>query len=74
MKETSKAVKASDARRGVVSTSFKLTQEQKAEIKAWAEELGVSQAEAIVEAVRSARGQGKMTKAQLLAEIERRLK
>jgi ribosome-binding protein aMBF1 (putative translation factor) len=74
MKETSKAVKASDARRGVVSTSFKMTPEQKAIIKSWADEVGMSQVDAIIDAINSARAQGGMSKAKLLAEIERRLK
>lgn len=74
MKETSKAVRTSRAKTGVTSTSFAFTPAEKAEIDAWADELGVSRKEAILEAVRAARRQGKMTNKQLLAEIERRLK
>lgn len=74
MKETSKAVKASDARRGLSSTSFKFTVEQKGEIKALADELGVSQADALMEAVRSFRSQKKLSNEALLAEIKKRLK
>lgn len=59
---------------GLVPTSFAFTPAEKAEIDEWADELGVSRKEAILEAVRAARRQGKMTNKQLLAEIERRLK
>lgn len=74
MKETSKAVRASRERAGVKSTSFSFTEAEKAEIDAWAAELGVSRKEALIEAVRSARKQGKLSNKALLAEIERRLK
>lgn len=74
MKETSKAVKASDERRGLSSTSFKFTAAEREEIRDWAAEVGMSQAAAILDAIRTAKKQGKLSKAQLLAEIERRLK
>lgn len=74
MKKTSEAVKRSREKAGIKPTSIGLTDDEKAEIDALASELGASRKDAILEAVRSYRGQGRMTKAALLAEIERRLK
>lgn len=74
MKKTSEAVKKSRAKAGVKPTSIGLTDAEKAEIDALAEALNTSRKDAILEAVRSYKGQGKITKEQLLAEIERRLR
>lgn len=74
MKETSKAVKASRANTGTKSTSFAFTEAEKKEIDDWAEELGSTRKDAILEAVRSARHQGRLSDAQLLAELKRRLR
>lgn len=74
MKETSKAVKASRAKSGIKPTSIGLSDAEKKEIDEWAEELGVSRKDAILEAIRSARKQGKPTNAQLLAMLKDRLK
>lgn len=74
MKKTSEAVKKSRAKAGVVPTSIALTAAEKAEIDALAQELGASRKDAILEAVRSYRGQGQITKEQLIAELTRRLK
>lgn len=74
MKQTSKAVKASRDRAGVTPTSFAFTATEKAEIDEWAEASGLSRKEAILEAVRKAKSQGRITKAEIIAEIERRLK
>lgn len=73
MKKTSKAVKDSRARAGIKPTSIGLTDEEKAEIDALAKELGGSRKDAILEAVRSYRGQQEITKERLIAEIKRRL-
>lgn len=74
MKKTSKAVKESRERAGVKPTSFAFTDEEKAEIDALADELGESRKGAILEAVRSYKSQGAITKEKLIAEITRRLK
>lgn len=74
MKQTSKAVKASRERSGVKPTSFAFTAEEKAEIDDWATACGLSRKEALLEAVRKAKEQGRITKAQIIAEIERRLR
>lgn len=74
MKKTSEAVKKSRAQAGVKPTSIALTDAEKAEIDALAEALNTSRKGAILEAVRSYKGQGRITKEQLLAEIERRLR
>lgn len=74
MKKTSEAVKKSRAKAGVKPTSIALTDAEKAEIDALAQELGGSRKDAILEAVRSYRGQGEITKEKLIAEIARRLK
>jgi len=73
MKKTSEAVKKSRAKAGVKPTSIALTDAEKAEIDALAEELGSSRKDAILEAVRSYRGQGKITNERLLAELRKRL-
>lgn len=73
MKKTSKAVKESRARAGIKPTSIGLTDAEKAEIDALAEELSVSRKDAILEAVRSYKGQGSITKERLIAELTRRL-
>lgn len=74
MKNTSKAVKESRARKGVTPTSIAFTEEERAEVDGLADELGMSRKGAILEAVRSYKGQGRITKAMIIAEIERRLK
>lgn len=74
MKDTSKAVKKSRAKAGVTPTSFSFTAAEKAEIDEWATACGLSRKEALIEAVRKAKQQGRMTKAELLAELGRRLK
>lgn len=74
MRQTSKAVKASREKAGIVSTSFAFTAAEKAEIDEWAKECGQTRKDAILEAVRKAKDQGRITKAQIIAEIERRLK
>lgn len=73
MKKTSQAVKESRRRTGVVPTSFAFTAEEKAEIDAWATETGQSRKDAVLSAVRKARTQGRVSKAEIIAEIERRL-
>jgi hypothetical protein len=74
MKKTSEAVKKSRAKAGVKPTSIALTDAEKAEIDALARELGGTRKDAILEAVRSYRGQGEITKEKLIAEIIRHLK
>lgn len=74
MKDTSKAVKKSRERTGVTPTSFSFTVAEKAEIDDWAEACGLSRKDALLDAVRKAKQQGRMTKAELLAELGRRLK
>lgn len=74
MKKTSEAVKKSRAKAGVKPTSIALTDAEKADIDALAEELGASRKETILTAVRSFKQQGAMTKEQLIAELTRRLK
>jgi hypothetical protein len=74
MKKTSKAVKASRERAGVMPTSLGLTEVQKINLDAFARELGMSRVAAIFEAIESYRGQGTITKERLIAEITRRLK
>jgi hypothetical protein len=74
MKKTSEAVKKSRAKAGVKPTSIALTDAEKAEIDALAREFGGTRKDAILEAVRSYRGQGEITKEKLIAEITRRLK
>lgn len=74
MKKASRQVKESRERAGVKPTSLALTDEEKAEIDALASELGVSRKAAILEAVRSFKGQGAITRERLLRELERRLK
>jgi len=73
MKKTSEAVKKSRAKAGVKPTSIALTDAEKAEIDALAKELGGSRKDAILEAVRSYRGQGEITRERLLAEVRKRL-
>lgn len=73
MKKTSEAVKKSRAKAGVKPTSIALTDAEKAEIDALAEELGSSRKDAILEAVRSYRGQGEITNERLIAELRKRL-
>lgn len=75
MKETSKAVSKSREAAGRRSTSFYLTDAERETLTAFTEEIGAkSQREAIFEAIAKYRAQGKISKAQILAEIERRLK
>lgn len=74
MKETSKAVSKSREAAGRKSTSLYLTDEEREELKDFATEIGLGQREAIFEAIRKFKSQGKITKAQILAEIDRRLK
>lgn len=74
MKKTSEAVKKSRAKAGVKPTSIALTDAEKAEIDALAEELGSSRKDAILEAVRSYRGQGEITNERLIAELRKRLR
>jgi NADH:ubiquinone oxidoreductase subunit E len=74
MKETTKAVKVSRAKAGVKPTSFAFSAEEKAEIDTWATSCGLSRKEALLEAVRSAQRQGKLSNEALLAEIKSRLK
>lgn len=74
MKQTSKAVKASRERAGVKPTSFAFTAAEKAEVDEWAAQCGLSRKDALLEAIRKAKDQGRLTKAQIIAEIERRLK
>jgi predicted transcriptional regulator len=73
MKSTTKAAKASRAKHGVTSTSFFLSEEEKAKIDDLAEDLGVSRKEAVMLAVRAYRSK-EMSRDELLAEIRRRLK
>lgn len=73
MKATSKAVKESRARTGTTPTSFSLTVEEKAEIDALAERIGVSRKEAILAAVR-AFGRKEPSRDELLTAIARRLR
>lgn len=74
MKQTSKAVKESRARSGVTPTSFAFTAAEKAEIDEWAAACGLTRKDAVLEAVRKAKDQGRITKAQIIAEIEKRMK
>lgn len=74
MKKTSKAVKKSRDAAGIKSTSFALSEAERAEIKALAVEMGASQKEAIMAAVRRYRTQGAMTNELLLEEIRKRFK
>jgi hypothetical protein len=74
MKDTTKAVKASRAKAGVTPTSFSFTAAEKAEIDEWAREVGLNRKEALLDAVRKAKAQGRLSRAELLAEIGRRLK
>lgn len=73
MKATSKATKASETRRGIKPTSFKFSPDELALLDEIAEIEGGRKA-AVVAALRKYLQQGKLTKAQLLEEIERRLK
>lgn len=73
MKKTSEAVKKSRAKAGVKPTSIALTDDEKAEIDALAGQLGSSRKDAILEAVRSYRGQGEITRERLIAELRKRL-
>lgn len=74
MKKPSQSVADSRKKAGQKPTSIVLTDEQKEEWKAFADELGMSRVDALFEAIRSYKGQGRITKAMLLAELERRLK
>lgn len=74
MKETSKAVKASRKRTGTTPTSFAFTAAEKAEIDEWADACGMSRKDALLEAVRKAKSQGRITKAEILAAIEQRFR
>jgi hypothetical protein len=74
MKKTSEAVKKSRAKAGVSPTSIALTDAEKAEIDALAEELGMTRKDTILEAVRSFKGQGEISTQRLLQELRRRLK
>lgn len=69
-----KAVAASRAKAGIKPTSVLLTDEQKQKWDAFAAELGLSRVDALMEAIENYKGQGTITRAKLLAEIERRLK
>lgn len=73
MKTTSKAVKDSRARTGTTSTSFAFAADEKADIDALADRLGVSRKEAVLRAVR-AYGSRRMSKEELIAELAGRLK
>lgn len=74
MKKTSQAVKESRKRTGTVPTSFAFTAEEKAEIDAWAAESRQTRKDAVLDAVRKARSQGRLSKAQIIAAIEARMK
>lgn len=74
MKKSSQAVKASRERAGVKPTSLGMTDEQKAKLDAFAAELGLGRVAAIMEAIDSYKGQGEITKAQLIKAIEKRFK
>jgi len=74
MKKTSKAVAESRKAAGIKSTSFYLTDEERAEIDALADELNTSRKGAIMEAVRGFKSQGALTNERLLQELKRRLK
>lgn len=73
MKETSKAVKASETKRGIKPTSFKFTAEELALLDEVAEIEGGRKA-AVVEALRRYLSQGRLSKQQLLDELAKRLK
>jgi hypothetical protein len=74
MKKTSKAVADSRKAAGLKSSSFYMTEAERSEIKALAAEMGCSQKDAIVSAVRRYRTQGAMTNEALLDELRSRLK
>ena len=69
-----KAVAASRKKAGIKPTSVLLTDEQKKQWDEFAAELGLSRVDALIEAIESYKGQGAISKARLIAEIERRLK
>lgn len=75
MKETSKAVKASDEKRGIQSTSFKFSPDELALLERLAKKLGGRKA-AVIEGLRalerSDNGSG-ISNAELLEELKRRL-
>lgn len=77
MKKPAKAGTAKPKRAGVMPTSMVFTEEQKAKLDAFAAELGVGRVPAIMEAINSYTTQGGVrgaSSAELLAEIERRLR
>lgn len=73
MKKTSEQVKRSRAKAGVSPTSLALTEDEKAEIDALAEDLGLTRKAAILEAVRKYTVQGEPTKEWLIAQLRKRL-
>lgn len=73
MKATSKAVKESRTRTGTTSTSFAFAPDEKAEIDALAEKLGMSRKGALMQAVR-AFGRKELSRDELIALLSRRLR
>lgn len=74
MKKTSKAVAKSREAAGLKSSSYYMTDEERSEIKLLAAEMGCSQKDAIVSAVRRFKNQGAITNEWLLDELRKRLK